>query len=154
MKEECFSAPLPLQHTLENTGTTAITNVTESVITIGHEAVMVFFVLSGFLVGGGVLNLMSRDAWFWRDYLIKRLTRLWIVLTSALFFRFAPDLGGSYLFSGSASIYSSPAGQPYVGTSNLWTLYRPTIVLGNIGVSAGHISAYGGNQPGIVESCN
>ena len=34
-------------------------------ITIGHEAVMVFFVLSGFLVGGCVLRLMGNNIWSW-----------------------------------------------------------------------------------------
>ncbi|HEV2644429.1 MAG TPA: acyltransferase family protein [Candidatus Elarobacter sp.] len=38
----------------------------------GHEAVMVFFVLSGFLVGGSALSAIERDRWSWSDYLVKR----------------------------------------------------------------------------------
>jgi peptidoglycan/LPS O-acetylase OafA/YrhL len=48
----------------------------------GHEAVMVFFVLSGYFVGGAVLR--ARHAWSWPRYLADRLTRLWLVLLPAL----------------------------------------------------------------------
>ena len=51
---------------------------------LGHQAVMVFFVLSGFLVGGHVYTAVAEGRWSWPDYLIKRLTRLWIVLLPAL----------------------------------------------------------------------
>ena len=101
-------------------------------ISIGLEAVMVFFVLSGFLVGGSVLRLMGNNIWSWRNYLIRRLTRLWVVLIPALLLGFALDLGGSRLFSGAGSIYSSPPGQIYVSSPNLWSLYTPAILLGNI----------------------
>lgn len=50
----------------------------------GHAAVMVFFVLSGFLVGGSVLAAIESGRWSWRRYLLQRGTRLWIVLLPAL----------------------------------------------------------------------
>jgi peptidoglycan/LPS O-acetylase OafA/YrhL len=50
----------------------------------GHEAVMVFFVLSGYLVGGAVLRAHAAGAWSWPRYLLARLTRLWLVLLPAL----------------------------------------------------------------------
>lgn len=49
---------------------------------LGHQAVVVFFVLSGFFVGGGVLR--ARASFSWGDYALARLTRLWIVLVPAL----------------------------------------------------------------------
>ncbi len=52
---------------------------------LGTEAVMIFFVLSGFLVGGSVIECIQRDRWSWADYTRNRLTRLWIVLIPALF---------------------------------------------------------------------
>ncbi|MEM7591828.1 MAG: acyltransferase [Cyanobacteria bacterium P01_A01_bin.83] len=71
---------------------------------IGHQAVMVLFVLSGFFVGGSILK--SRANFSWIEYLIARLSRLWIVLIPALLFTFlidqviqavAPDiLAGAY----------------------------------------------------------
>ncbi len=48
----------------------------------GHQAVMVFFVLSGLFVGGAVLR--SRDNFDWKKYSIARLSRLWVVLIPAL----------------------------------------------------------------------
>ncbi len=50
----------------------------------GHASVVVFFVLSGFFVGGAVFRALERGVWDWRDYLLKRLVRLWIVLAPAL----------------------------------------------------------------------
>jgi len=48
----------------------------------GHQAVMVFFVLSGLFVGGAVLR--NRDHFSWLSYSIARLSRLWVVLIPAL----------------------------------------------------------------------
>jgi peptidoglycan/LPS O-acetylase OafA/YrhL len=63
-------------------------------ITMGNEAVMLFFVLSGYLVGGAVLRALSRGVWSWGDYLIRRLTRLYVVLIPGLIFGVALDLWG------------------------------------------------------------
>lgn len=52
--------------------------------TLGHQAVIFFFVLSGFLVGGHILQSLDRGRWSWRTYLIDRGARLWIVLLPAL----------------------------------------------------------------------
>jgi peptidoglycan/LPS O-acetylase OafA/YrhL len=51
---------------------------------LGHPAVMVFFVLSGYLVGGSVLKDFSAGRWHWGSYLLKRGTRLYVVLIPAL----------------------------------------------------------------------
>ena len=56
---------------------------------LGHEAVMIFFVLSGFLVGGSVLK--KRESFEWLKYGIARLTRLWVVLIPALFLTLIVD---------------------------------------------------------------
>lgn len=50
----------------------------------GHGAVILFFVLSGFLVGGSALRSLEQNRWEWRRYLTHRLTRLWVVLLPAL----------------------------------------------------------------------
>jgi peptidoglycan/LPS O-acetylase OafA/YrhL len=59
-----------------------------------HQAVVVFFLISGWLVGGSLLNKLDRanastgaatdDASPWLAYAIDRLTRLWTVLVPAL----------------------------------------------------------------------
>lgn len=48
----------------------------------GHQAVMVFFVLSGYFVGGAVLRTSVKFSW--SNYIISRLTRLWVVLIPCL----------------------------------------------------------------------
>lgn len=52
--------------------------------TMGHQAVIVFFVLSGYLVGGHVLRALDTHQWSWTEYLVHRSVRLWIVLLPAL----------------------------------------------------------------------
>lgn len=51
---------------------------------LGHQAVMVFFVLSGYLVGGAVLKAHRADRFAWTGYLLARLVRLWVVLIPCL----------------------------------------------------------------------
>jgi peptidoglycan/LPS O-acetylase OafA/YrhL len=46
--------------------------------------VIVFFVLSGFLVGGSVIKAHRQGQWRWTGYLSRRLSRLWIVIVPAL----------------------------------------------------------------------
>ncbi len=50
----------------------------------GHQAVMVFFVLSGYFIGTSVMESVSEARWSWRIYLVSRLTRLQLVLFPAL----------------------------------------------------------------------
>jgi peptidoglycan/LPS O-acetylase OafA/YrhL len=49
-----------------------------------HDAVIVFFVLSGYLVGGSVFRSLEENRWSWKAYSVDRLTRLYIVLIPAL----------------------------------------------------------------------
>lgn len=49
---------------------------------MGHEAVMAFFVMSGYFVGGAVLKAGYQFEWY--GYLVARLSRLWVVLIPAL----------------------------------------------------------------------
>jgi peptidoglycan/LPS O-acetylase OafA/YrhL len=50
----------------------------------GHQAVMIFFVLSGYFIGIGVIDSVNAQRWSWRVYLVNRLTRLQLVLFPAL----------------------------------------------------------------------
>ena len=56
---------------------------------LGHQAVIVFFVLSGYLVGGAILK--RGDEFRVTDYAASRLIRLWMVLIPALLFTFSID---------------------------------------------------------------
>ena len=50
----------------------------------GHQAVIVFFVLSGYFIGTSVTDSVGERRWSWRVYLVNRLTRLQLVLLPAL----------------------------------------------------------------------
>jgi peptidoglycan/LPS O-acetylase OafA/YrhL len=50
----------------------------------GQNAVTVFFILSGYWVGGDVLHRVRTGTFTWRRYASRRLTRLWIALLPAL----------------------------------------------------------------------
>jgi peptidoglycan/LPS O-acetylase OafA/YrhL len=50
----------------------------------GHQAVMVFFVLSGYFIGTSVMESVDKQQWSWRTYLVSRMTRLQLVLFPAL----------------------------------------------------------------------
>jgi len=61
---------------------------------LGHQAVIVFFVLSGYFVGGAVANSVAADRWTWRQYGLNRMCRLWMVLVPALVLTFFWDRTG------------------------------------------------------------
>lgn len=58
---------------------------------LGHQGVVVFFVLSGFFVGGSVVT--SHKRFCLKKYLVSRLVRLWIVLLPALLLTALTDFG-------------------------------------------------------------
>lgn len=51
---------------------------------LGHQAVVVFFVLSGYLVGGEVVRGLAAGQFSWKSYLLRRITRLYSVYFLAL----------------------------------------------------------------------
>jgi peptidoglycan/LPS O-acetylase OafA/YrhL len=97
------------------------------VTSLGHQAVMVFFVLSGYFVGSSVLRAVMRSRWSWRWYLNQRLTRLWIVLVPALLIGGALDFTGISVF-GTAGVYGGTQG--YAGIV-------PDAVQAHLGVATG-----------------
>ena len=79
---------------LERSG--VVTKLFYFVTGLGHQAVMVFFVLSGYFVGGSVLSGLVRNSFTWHGYGISRLTRLWMVLVPALLLTLCIDLLGRH----------------------------------------------------------
>ncbi len=65
----------------------------------GHQAVIVFFVLSGYFVGGSVLNAFRQNRFSWNTYATSRLSRLWSVLIPALVWTWLLDRMGQRLNS-------------------------------------------------------
>jgi peptidoglycan/LPS O-acetylase OafA/YrhL len=76
---------------------------------LGRQSVMVFFVLSGYLVGGSVLRSVRSWSWSWKAYLLARLSRLYIVLLPALLLGGALDWLGMRI-PGAESVYSGNSG--------------------------------------------
>ncbi len=73
----------------------------------GHQAVMVFFVLSGFLISSTVIKSHLSGSWSWREYAINRSSRLYVVLIPGLLLGLFWDLAGSSLFA-PTGIYMHP----------------------------------------------
>jgi peptidoglycan/LPS O-acetylase OafA/YrhL len=76
---------------------------------LGRQSVMVFFVLSGYLVGGSVLRSVGSGSWSWRAYLLARLSRLYVVLLPALLLGGALDWLGMHM-PGTEAVYSGNSG--------------------------------------------
>lgn len=71
----------------------------------GHQAVMVFFVLSGLLIGSGLLEELSSGRFRWAEYGAKRLSRLWTSLLPALLLTALFDRVGAALLGLEGSFY-------------------------------------------------
>lgn len=61
---------------------------------VARAAVIFFFALSGYLVGTSVLKSSGQDRWSWGNYLLSRLTRLWMVLIPVLVMTAMIDMVG------------------------------------------------------------
>jgi peptidoglycan/LPS O-acetylase OafA/YrhL len=66
---------------------------------LGHQAVVIFFVLSGFLIGGSLTDSMQRGSFDLARYLIARFVRIYIVYAPALVITQGVFLFGSLLLS-------------------------------------------------------
>jgi peptidoglycan/LPS O-acetylase OafA/YrhL len=94
-----------------------------------HYAVMIFFVLSGFLVGGGVLRGRMEGKWSWSLYSTNRLTRLWLVLIPALLIGAIWDHCGIHIF-GTSGIYGGVA-RANVGIFAVQPRLSASVMIGN-----------------------
>jgi peptidoglycan/LPS O-acetylase OafA/YrhL len=80
----------------------------------GHQAVVIFFVLSGYLISGSIFRMVQRDGWSWKLYLTHRMVRLWIVLIPALILGALLDFSGLYLHLAPA-LYAGQTGTHMLG---------------------------------------
>lgn len=99
------------------------------VTSLGHPAVMIFFVLSGYLVGGSALRQIKGCRWSWKAYLFARGTRLYTVLIPALLLGWMWDAAGLHLF-GTDGIYGGKGGQIVLRFPTSSRL-SPNILIGN-----------------------
>ena len=114
---------------------------------LGHQAVMVFFVLSGYFVGGSVVDGVLAARFSWVRYGITRLSRLWTVLLPALLLTLVLDVLGThfsptaYLGGFGAQFMSGP--QPSATAAHGWW-----VLVGNLAfVQTVSVPVYGTNGP-------
>jgi peptidoglycan/LPS O-acetylase OafA/YrhL len=121
-----------------------VTAVLYSLTSLGSEAVIVFFVMSGYWVGGSVIAGFRAGSFAWGRYASARLTRLWLVLVPALLLTLLLDLGGARLLP-TADVYADPG--PYESISPDPS-YGPLTLLGNVAFVQGlHVPVLGSNSP-------
>ena len=111
----------------------------------GHESVIVFFVLSGYLVGGEFLRIDKTNKMF-MIYMIKRFSRIFMVFFPALIIGGIIDLIGSHWIN-YGGIYQNAFHKPSMNFSVLDRL-TPEIFLTNLTMmqtSLGH--TLGSNGP-------
>ncbi len=109
-----------------NLGLEFVYGITE----FGHQAVIVFFILSGFFIGPGVLRDIHTGRWSFTAYFVKRFIRLEIVLLPALLLCLFWDLSGSHIF-GLKSIYGGHA-DFYPVAYNIQACISAPIFFGNL----------------------
>ena len=115
---------------------------------LSHEAVIVFFALSGFLVGGKVLSDLTDKRFSWPLFVLRRLTRLWIVILPALLLTLAFDLLGSQFAlvpvyqGGFYEIYSSGPTLDEPANHSLSTFLGNVLFLQKI-----YVPVFGSNGP-------
>jgi peptidoglycan/LPS O-acetylase OafA/YrhL len=102
-----------------------------AVCAVGHQAVVIFFVLSGYLISGSIFRMLGRRRWDWRIYGVQRLSRLWIVLVPGLLLTALWDWLGMHLHRPVAiALYAGSSGDHVVGNVGLNSSF--TMWLGNL----------------------
>lgn len=111
---------------------------------LGHQCVIIFFVLSGYFVGGTILG--KKQNFSFRAYFSARLSRLWIVLIPALIFTLGIDaitqhIAPEILDGRMRSVWHSG---PEAGTYSISVI----TFLGNIGfLQTTCVPVFGSNGP-------
>ena len=112
----------------------------------GGQAVMMFFALSGFLVGGPALRRIHQHRWDFPDYAVHRLTRLWTALIPALVATALLDWVGHdvlHLAGYSGEYFEMIAGGPRPGKA---IDFGPIAFLGNVAFQMGvFVPSFGSN---------
>lgn len=109
---------------------TALTKLFYFLTNQGSSAVMVFFVLSGFLVGSSVIKDIHFKRWNWLVYVVARTSRIYVVLIPAIIIGITIDIAGIHFF-GSSIVYSTP-GYGVMLPKHILSNITPEIIVGNL----------------------
>ena len=130
---------------IEPANTTSAVKTRYALTGFGHQAVMIFFVLSGFFVSSSILRRLTKSDWSWRDYAIDRGVRLYVVLLPGLVLGFFWDFIGSH-YCNAAGIYSAPLipfGDGIVSEQLTWTAFFGNLLF----LQSGLTTVFGSNGP-------
>lgn len=117
------------------------------ITSLGHEAVIVFFVLSGFFISANVFRAFDNGRWDWGWYLGRRVTRLSVVLFPALLIGLALDTMGIHLF-GTEGPYGGGEGYDHIIAAPVAERLGWTIFLGNAAyLQEIFVPTFGSNGP-------
>jgi peptidoglycan/LPS O-acetylase OafA/YrhL len=109
----------------------------------GHEAVVIFFVLSGFLIGGTIRRSLELGQWNWASYLTNRLVRLWIVLLPGLLLTLLWDKIGVALEASRPVYLGDPAIMGSIASADAATVFVGNLLF----VQRVFVPAFGSNGP-------
>jgi peptidoglycan/LPS O-acetylase OafA/YrhL len=112
----------------------------------GHQAVMVFFVLSGFFISKSIIEDHAAGRFIWPTYLVKRLSRLWTVLVPCLILTLIWDEAGKNLSDG--RFYDGKLMEMYNFASSTGVNLDISTLVGNIAFLQTIMTpVYGSNAP-------
>lgn len=101
----------------------------------GHEAVMVFFVLSGYLVGGSLVSRPISSLHQWTEYFIARFARIYPVVLAALAITLCVGIELPHWLSAapilSGQDWGESLGYDFRARLSLWTVACNTLMLQN-----------------------
>ncbi len=104
-----------------------------SLTVLGHQSVMIFFVLSGFFISASVIRRIQQKQWSWVNYLVDRLTRLYVVLIPALLLSSFWDFLGIKIFgTGQDSFYGEKFHNGHLATYKILENFTFQNALGTI----------------------
>ncbi len=112
---------------LEDSDKSVLITIFYALTRIGNEAVIVFFVLSGFLVGGKVFDRVLKNTFKPKDYAIDRSVRIFLPLIPALILtaliqKIIGNPFDVYELFGNLFSLQGVFFQPFAGNGPLWSL--------------------------------
>ena len=117
------------------------------VTNLGHAAVIVFFVISGYLVGGITCNRWMKSGPDVMEYAISRFSRIYTVLVPALIVGYALDAAGMHWLDGNG-LYSNVGAYPIGSLDAVEVRLSPLVFIGNLlMMQTVHVTSLGSNGP-------
>lgn len=114
---------------------------------LGHQAVVVFFVLSGFFIGSSVAAATQDGTWSWFRFAVRRMTRLYVVILPALLMTALWDTAGLSIWR-SSGIYGGNVAAPSLTLPIVAKTLTLPILAGNVAfLQELVVPAFGSNGP-------